>query len=156
VASEVDGVWSAFEPADLYDNDVSPTDSVKSLFDVSWDHIPGYLSDNSSYDAPDSMPDLQTVSDSSASIASSMPSRCAVSLSMGSSVGDWLSEVGDAVPSDDLGSQFAETDRASAMADINPGDEDLVAAMLAEVVKPPRRIDLYDSGSTQHLSPYHD
>ena len=58
--------------------------------------------------------------------------------------------------SDDLGSQFAETDLASAMADINPGDEDLVAAMLADVVKPPGRVDLYDSGSTQHLSPYRD
>jgi hypothetical protein len=104
------------------------------------------------------MPDLQTVSDSSASIVSSMPSLCAVSLSLGSSVGkwDWLSEVGDAVPSDDLGSQFAKTDLASAIADINPGNEDLVATMLAEVVKPPGCVYLYDSGSTQHLSPYHD
>jgi len=158
MASEVDNIWSVFEPTDLYDNDVSPADSVESLFDVSWDHIPGYVSDTSSSDTPDSMPDLQTVSDSSASIASSMPSLHAVSLSMGSSVGewDWLSEVGDAAPSDDLGLQFAETDLASAMADINPGNEDLVAAMLTDVVKSPGHIDLYDLGSTQHLSPYHD
>src|ERR1700683_3958948 len=28
--------------------------------------------------------------------------------------------------------------------------------MLTEVVKPSGHVDLYDSGSTQHLSPYHD
>jgi hypothetical protein len=104
------------------------------------------------------MPDLQTVSDSSASVASSMPSLRAVSPSLGSSVieWDWLSEVGDAAPSDDSSSQFAETNLTSAMADINHGDENLVAAMLTECVKPPGRVDLYDSGSTQHLSPYRD
>ena len=43
---------------------------------------------------------------------------------MGSSIGDWdwLSEVGDAALSDDLGLQFTETDLTLAMADINPGD----------------------------------
>jgi hypothetical protein len=113
VASEEDGVWSAFKLTDLYDNDVS------------WDHISGYLSNTSSSDALASIPDLQTVSDSSASTASSTPSLCAVSLLMGSRIGDldWLSEVGDAALSDDLGSQFTETDLTLAMADINPGDQ---------------------------------
>jgi len=73
---------------------------------------------------------------------------------MGSSIGDWdwLSEVGDAALSDDLGFQFTKTDLT--LADINPGDQDLVATVLAEVVKSPGHIDLYDLGSTQHLSPY--
>ena len=31
VSSEVDGIWSAFEPADLYDNDVSPAECRESL-----------------------------------------------------------------------------------------------------------------------------
>src|ERR1700688_2402934 len=79
-----------------------------------------------------------------------------LSLSMGSSIGnwDWLSDVGDAALSDDLGLQFTKTDLTMAMADINPGDQDLVATVLAEVVKSPGHIDLYDLGSTQHLSPY--
>ena len=95
IASEVDGVWFAFEPANLCNNAVSPADSVESLFNVLWDHILRYLSDTGLSEAPDSMLDLQTVSDSSASIVFSMPSLCAVSLLMGCSVSewDWLSEV---------------------------------------------------------------
>jgi hypothetical protein len=44
VATEEDGVWSAVNLADLYDHNISPTDSIESFFDISWDHIPGYLS----------------------------------------------------------------------------------------------------------------
>ena len=131
-------MWSAYEPADLFDTDVSPTDSVESLFDILCDHIPGYLSDTSSFDTPDSMPDLQMVSESSVSSVSSMPSLRAVSPSLSSSTGDrdWLSEVGDVVPGDDLDSQLTESDLNSIIADISPGEEDLVATMLTEVVKP--------------------
>jgi hypothetical protein len=48
-----------FDPVDLFEDDVSITDSTvadsdgstEGLFDISWDHIPGYLSETSVSDA---------------------------------------------------------------------------------------------------------
>jgi hypothetical protein len=155
VSSKEDGVWSAFELADLYDDNVSVSDSVDSVSDVSWDHIPGYLSDTSCSEAADSLPDLQTVSNSSDN--SSLPDLETLSESTeGRAASDWLSEVGDSAPGDDSVSQLDPADFTSAIADLDPDEDDNVAAILSEVVQPPSRIDLYDSGSTQHLSPYRD
>jgi hypothetical protein len=129
VPSEEDGVWSAFKLADLYDDNVSISDSgdsVQSLFDVSWDHIPGYLSDTSSSEAHGSMPSLLIHSDSSDT--TSMPSLKAVSsLSGSSAASDWLSEVGDAAPGDDPVPQSDLADFTSAIADLDPEENNDVA-----------------------------
>jgi hypothetical protein len=103
---------------------------------VTWDHIPGYLSDTSFSDSHSSMLDLVTVSESSGLSASSMPGLHTVSNSTGSvtSDSDWLSEVVDVAQGDDLGLQLSDSDLMSAWADILAGEMDNVAAILSEVV----------------------
>jgi len=164
VSSEEDGVWSAFDPTDLYDDDVSVANSTttfsdgsaESLFDISWDHIPGYLSATSVSDKSDiwvDMPSLQTVSDTVAE-SDSLPSGTVSEQGdddFGEDGSDWFSEVGDDTLSVDFS---AEVDFATAMADVNDENEETFAMMLTEVVQPAGRVDLYDSGTTEHLSHY--
>jgi transposase InsO family protein len=166
VSSEEDGVWSAFDPADLYD-DVSVTNStttmsdgsVESLFDISWDHIPSYLSAATTVsDESDNwadMPSLQTVSNT-VSESDSLPSGNASEQEGNDDSDDGsdsFSEVGDDGLSDDFS---AEVDFATAIADISDADEGAFVSLLTEVVQPAGRVDLYDSGTTEHLTPYRD
>jgi hypothetical protein len=136
VATEVDGVWSVIGHKDLFDDDISTTDRFESLVNVTWEHIPGYLSNTSYSDSHPSMPDLGTVSKSSGSSAMSMPGLHAISDSLGtaSNLSDWLSEARDVAQSDDSCSQLSSFDIISALADITLGEEDTVAAILTDVV----------------------
>jgi hypothetical protein len=154
ILSEEDGAWSTASLSDLFEDSSTDTDSVESLYDVSWDHIPTYLSDTSLSVSDGSMPDLMTVSESSATM--SMPDLRSVSNSDSSSDDDWFSEVEDAASGDDSSVASVETSFEAVMANVCDGDIDEVAAILSEVVRPAGRVDLYDSGSTQHLSPYRD
>jgi hypothetical protein len=148
--SEDDGVWSVFEPADLFADDssisaLSDTESVSS-----WDYI--YSNSSASSMADDdgnSMPDLQEVSDSETESDSGDDESS-----------DWLSEVGDEESSEasTLGDALLEALSAE-LADIFEDDfsgDSVDAALTEEALSAGPRIELYDSGSTQHLSPYRD
>ena len=55
--------------------------------------------------------------------------------------------------SDDLST---EVDFTTVMANVSDEDEEAFAAMLTEIVQSTGHVDLYDSGTTKHLSTYHD
>jgi hypothetical protein len=49
-----------------------------------------------------------------------------------------------------------EVDFTTAIADVSDGDEEAFVSLLTEAVQPAGCVDLYDSGTTEHLSPYRD
>ena len=105
----------------------------------------------SDLDAPSDMPSLQMVSESSiSSLLSAGNEQDGIDHDDGS---DWFSEVEDDGPSDDLSTKV---DFTAAIADISDEDEETCAAMLTEIVQPAGHVDFYDSGTTEHLSPYRD
>jgi len=68
--TDLDGAWSTASLSDLFDDDdVTDADSVysvESVLDITWDHIPSYLSDTSlSSGSEGGMPGLVPVSNSS-------------------------------------------------------------------------------------------
>lgn len=159
-ASEDDGVWSVITSnEDLLDDDISvisPVSSVESFSDtsVSWEHVPGYLSDKSAASAARShsestMPSLRTASNSSVSNETSMPDLLSVSDSSSEDGGDQdrLTEVSSSASSNDSYSQCGNSDA---------NESDMVAAVFTEITEGRRRIELYDSGTTQHISPFRD
>ena len=144
--AEEDGVWSVFEAADLL-NAPSETESVSS-----WD----YVCSNSSVSSFEldndqgSMPDLVDVSDSDSESDQSDESS------------EWLSEVGDEESSgastfEDGLLEMLSAELADIFEDEHSGEVEAVAAVLTEIAPSAGpRIELYDSGATQHLSPYRD
>jgi hypothetical protein len=154
---EGDGTWSTANLSDLFNDDLTDVSSILSFEsspDITWDHVPSYLSDTSVSVSNRSMPDLETISDSSA--ATSMPNLCLVSDPDDDSASDWFSEVEEDKLSDDLADNLSETSFEEIAAGIGEEDMEEVAAIISEGFRPAGRVDLYDSGSTQHLSPYHD
>jgi len=85
--TDLDGAWFSASLSNLFDdNDITDTHSVNSVessLNITWDHIPLYLSDTSlSSVLEGSMPGLVSVSDSLDSVSSdstSMPDLQAVS-----------------------------------------------------------------------------
>jgi hypothetical protein len=143
--------------SNLFDDDLTNVSSVLSFGsspDITWKHVPSYLSNTSVSVSNGSMPDLETVSDSSA--ATSMPDLRSVSDSDDDSASDWFSEVEEDKLSDDLADNLSETSFEEIAAGIGEEDMEEVAAIISEGFRPTGRVDLYDSGSTQHLSPYRD
>jgi hypothetical protein len=162
--TDLDGAWSTASLSDLFDDDdVTDADSVysvESVLGITWDHIPSYLSDTSlSSGSEGGMPGLVPVSNSSDSVSSdstSMPDLQAVSESDGSSDGDWFSEVEENALGDDPRVDSVEASFATVMADVSDEEVDSVAAALTEILQPAGCAELFDSGSTEHLSPYRD
>jgi gag-polypeptide of LTR copia-type/Zinc knuckle len=162
--TDLDGAWSTASLSDLFnDDDVTDMDSVNSVessLDITWDHVPSYLSDTSlSSVSEGSMPGLVSVSNSSDSVSSdstSMPDLQAVSESDGSSDGDWFSEVEENTLGDDPRVDSVETSFATVMADVSDEEVNSVAAALTEILQPAGCAELFNSGSTEHLSPYCD
>jgi len=148
--AEDDGVWSVFEPADLFADDSSISAHSETESVSSWDYITN--SSVSSFEDEDdgnSMPDLQEVSDSEADSDSGDDESS-----------DWLSEVGDneSFEASTLGDVLFEALSAE-LADISEDDiygDSVDAVLTEEALSAGPRIELYDSGSTQHLSPYRD
>ena len=155
VIAEDDGVWSVFEPVDLFDDDISITDQSKTESISSWN----YIQNNSSAlslepdDNGDSMSDLQEVSDSD-----TKHDLDAKSESGDDKGSDWLSEVGDGESSG--ASTFRDellnalfTELVDIFKDNISGDS-ATAVFTEEALLAGPCVELYDSGSTQHLSLY--
>ena len=154
---EEDGAWSTANLSDLFDDNLTDVSSVLSFGsspDITWEHVPSYLSDTSVSVSNGSMPDLETVSDSSA--ATSMPDLRSVSDSDDNSVSDWFSEVEEDKLSDDLADDLSETSFEEIAAGIGEEDMEEVATIISEGFGPAGQVNLYNSGSTQHLLPYRD
>ena len=157
VIAEDDGVWSVFEPADLFDDDISVTDRSETGSSSSWDYVQNNSSASSleTDDDGNSMPDLQEVSDSDTERDSDTESESGDDESS-----DWLSEVGDRESSgaSTFGDELLDALSAE-LADIFEDDisgDSAAAAFTEEALSAGPRVELYDSGSTQHLSPYRD
>jgi hypothetical protein len=155
--AEDDGVWSVFEPVDLFDDDISVTDRSKTGSSSSWDYVQNNSSASSleTDDNGNSMPDLQEVSDSDTECDSDPESESGDDESS-----DWLSEVGDRESSgaSTFGDELLDALSAE-LADIFEDDisgDSAAAAFTEEALSAGPRVELYDSGSTQHLSPYRD
>ena len=145
VVEEDDGIWAAIECSLPSRYDLS---DVRSLFD-SWEMLPnltldadsseseGSIADWSSDDVLDDFESLWDGSDQS-DITSDLPTLVEVSDTDSDDVNPMLT----AGPQDDL---FSQEDVAEAVAD----DESP-----AEPIKSSVRAELYDSGCTQHMSPY--
>ena len=155
--AEDDGVWSVFEPADLFDDDISVTEQSETGSVSSWDYVQNNLSASSLEpdDDGDSMPDLQEVSDSDTEHGSDAESQS------GEDEGsNWLSEVGDGESpgASTFGDELLNALSAE-LADIFEDDgsgDSAAAAFTEEALSAGPHVELYDSGSTQHLFPYHD
>ena len=79
-----------------------------------------------------------------------------VSNSDNDSISDWFSKVEEDKLSDDLADNLSETSFEEIAAGIGEDDMEEVDTIISEGFGPAGQVDLYNSGSTQHLSPYRD
>jgi hypothetical protein len=159
--AEENGAWSVHQGCDVFDDDDADSEfgSVNS-----WDYVHSNSSISSFEDEDDYalMPDLQSVSDSNESDDN------------GDDEGsDWLSKIDEFDVSEahensivsEITFEFSLEARANGDVDgfvgvsdipLN-GEGEMTAAVLTDdALLAGPRVELYDSGSMEHLSPYHD
>lgn len=152
------GAWSIMDCADLF-NEISTCLSMSSELDsdldISWAHVPSYLQelmDSSVTSVSSGMPDLQTISDMTE--VEPTPTLHSVSDSSSKSSG-YVTEATKAESDNGLvDSGVAEFMAATGL--VNSNDVDYAATILTNILQKAKCVNLYDSGPTEHLSPYRD